>query len=166
MMLDKIYTVRENEIMTRHRLDPYPVPREKLPLYINEPWLIDKYKWQNSITDREPEQQSDNIRIYIPLDLNKKAILRRLDTIVAQYGEANESNETEFTMDVEMLVAQIEVYDQVWSVRHMPEQGNHSREAIDLVKEFVKHLEAVPDGCAECFPFEVIERLKEEFGLR
>lgn len=25
-----------------HKLDPYPVPKDKDVLYINEPWLIDK----------------------------------------------------------------------------------------------------------------------------
>ena len=24
-----------------HDLDPYPIPKEKSPLYINEPWLVD-----------------------------------------------------------------------------------------------------------------------------
>ena len=27
--------------MERHSLDPYPMPKDKTPLYINEPWLID-----------------------------------------------------------------------------------------------------------------------------
>ena len=29
-------------IMEHHSLDPYPEPKDKSPLYINEPWLIDK----------------------------------------------------------------------------------------------------------------------------
>ncbi len=28
--------------MEHHRLAPYPIPKEKTPLCINEPWLIDK----------------------------------------------------------------------------------------------------------------------------
>lgn len=28
--------------MEHHKLDPYPIPKEKTPLCINEPWLIDK----------------------------------------------------------------------------------------------------------------------------
>lgn len=28
--------------MEHHSLDPYPIPKDKKPLYINEPWLIDK----------------------------------------------------------------------------------------------------------------------------
>lgn len=28
--------------MKHHDLDVYPIPREKTPMYINEPWLIDR----------------------------------------------------------------------------------------------------------------------------
>lgn len=150
--------------MEHHRLDPYPLPKDKLPLYINEPKLIDK-----SLLDyplhREPEEKEDNIRVYIPLDLNKEAILRRLDMIIARYGEANEENEFEFSIEVDAIISQIEIYDQVWFVRHMPSIGTHSREAIVLVKEFVARLQEIPDGCAECFPFETIDELKREYLL-
>ena len=54
-------------------------------------------------------------------------------------------------------------YDQVWYVRHMPEEGRHSREAKELVEAFVAILENIPDGCAECFPFETIDELKREY---
>ena len=39
----------------------------------------------------------------------------------------------------------------------------HSRKAIQLVREFVGILEKIPDGCAELFPFELIDELKEEY---
>ena len=65
--------------------------------------------------------------------------------------------------DVEMLISQIEIYDQIWYVRHIPQNGEHSLEANELVEEFIAKLEEIPDGCAECFPFEVIDRLKEEY---
>ena len=52
--------------MEHHRLDPYPVPKDKMPLYINEPWLIDKTLLE-STQHREPEEQPDNVRIYIPM---------------------------------------------------------------------------------------------------
>ena len=82
---------------------------------------------------------------------------------IARYGEANEDNEMCFSVDVEALISQIEVYDQVWYVRHMPDEGEHSQEAKDLVKDFIKRLEEIPDGCAECFPFDTIEELKKEY---
>lgn len=62
----------------------------------------------------EPEQQDDYVRIYIPLDINKKAVLRRLQMTNARYGEANEKNESNFRMDVEALISHVEIYDQIW----------------------------------------------------
>ena len=47
----------------------------------------------------------------------------------------------------------------------MPPAGNHSREAKALVKEIIKRLEEIPNGCAECFPFELIDELKREYLL-
>ena len=148
--------------MTHHDLDPYPVPKEKNPLYINEPWLIDKTLLEN-FPHPEPEEQDDNVRIYVPLDLNKEAILRRLDRLICHYGEAREDNEMPFAVDVGMLISQIEIYDQIWYVRHVPNEGKHSKEAIELVSEFVPRLEEIPDGCAECFPFETIDELRAEY---
>ena len=148
--------------MEHHTLDPYPIPKEKNPLYVNEPWLIDKSLVED-MPHPEPEEQADNIRIYVPIDLNRKAILRRLDRLIFHYGEANEANEFEFQSDVSMLISQIEIYDQVWYVRHMPDSGSHSEEAIALVKEVISRLEDIPDGCAECFPFDIIEELKREY---
>ena len=85
--------------MEHHSLDPYPIPKDKKPLYINEPWLIDKSLLEYP-HHREPDEKEDNIRIYLPMDLNKDAILRRLDNVIGLYGEAREDNEIEFSIDV------------------------------------------------------------------
>jgi len=148
--------------MTHHQLDPYPVPKDKGALFVNEPWLVDK-SLNGERADGEPEKKNDNVRIYVPIDLNKEAILRRLNRIINQYEEANEENEFEFREDVDMLISQIEIYDQIWFVRHMPEEGKHAEEAKELVREFTAKLEDIPDGCAECFPFETIDELREEY---
>ncbi|MEG0370077.1 MAG: hypothetical protein RR593_08755, partial [Hungatella sp.] len=97
--------------MIHHSLDPYPIPKEESPMYINEPWLIDKSLSEQEIR-REPEEEEDNLRIYIPMDLNKKAIMRRLYRIIRHYEEANEDNESDFRMDVDRLISQVEIYDQ------------------------------------------------------
>ena len=113
-----------------------------------------------------PENEVDNIRIYLPMDLNRKAILRRLKDLIYQYGEANEENELAFGADVDRLVSQIEIYDQIWYVRHLPNNINkqkHSYEAIELVKEFIEVLKEIPDGCAERFPFDTIDELESEY---
>lgn len=153
--------------MEHHDLDIYPIPREKTALYINGPWLIDKSIMERVqlVTDMKkiPDEEPDNIRVYVPLDLNRNAILRRLDSVIYHYGETNEENELDFSMDVEMIISQIEIYDQVWFGRHMPKDGKHSLEAITLVREFIKKLEEIPDGCAERFPFETIDRLRQEY---
>lgn len=153
--------------MEHHDLDIYPIPQEKTALYINEPWLIDKSIMERAqlVTDlkKTPDEDLENIRIYVPLDLNRNAILRRLDSVIYHYGETNEENELDFSMDVEMIISQIEIYDQVWFGRHMTENERHSREVKTLVREFIKKLEEIPDGCAERFPFEIIERLREEY---
>ena len=148
--------------MEHHRMDPYPMLQDKTPLYINEPWLIDKSLLEYP-QHREPEEQPDNVRFYIPMDLNQEAILRRLDRVIAQYGEATEENEMEFGIDVGMIISQVEIYDQVWFIRHMPKEGKHSQEGIAVVREIITRLEEVPDGCAECFPFETIDELKQEY---
>lgn len=112
---------------------------------------------------KDPEFEPDNWRVYIPLDLNKRAILRRLDHVIRRYGEASEKNEMSFSIDAEQLLYQVEIYDQIWYVRHMPKSGKHSVESIELMKEFVARLEEIPDACAEIFPFGLIDDLKEEY---
>ncbi len=149
--------------MEHHDLDPYPIPKDETPLFVNEPWLIDKYMFDYSERMKEPEDKEDNVRIFVPMDINREAILRRLRLLIDHYEEANEDNEMDFSCDVSMLISQIEIYDQIWYVRHMPKEGKHSAEAIVLVKEFISLLEEIPDGCAESFPFEIIDELKEEY---
>ena len=150
--------------MQHHDLDPYPEPRDKKPLYVNEPWLVDITLDEDSLIAVKPELE-DNVRIYVPLDLNADAILRRLDYVIFRYGESTEENEFKFYNDVRLILAQLEIYDQVWYVRHMPEEGRHSAEAKELAEAIVQRLEDVPDGCSEMFPFDVIEELREEFGM-
>jgi hypothetical protein len=149
--------------LEHHDLDIRPIPEDKEPLFINEPWLIDDSIYESMWGKKEPENTDDNIRVYVPLDINRQAILRRLERIITQYGEANEENEFSFSAEVDMLISQVEIYDQIWCARHVPKQGKHSAEAIGLVKAFISKLEDIPDGCAELFPFELIDELKEEF---
>ena len=148
--------------MNRHELDPYPIPKEKKPLFINEPWIIDKSLLEYP-AHPEPEEEEDNVRVYVPMDLNRNAILRRIDRVISQFGEANEENESEYYVEVGQILNQVEIYDQIWYARNTPEKGKHSAEAVTLVKELVEKLEDIPDGCAECFPFETIEELRVEY---
>lgn len=153
-----------------HDLDRNPIPRDEVPLFINELWLADgSYSWIEDWS-MEPEKQKDNIRIYVPLDINAEAIMRRLRCIIDHYGEANEANESSFRYDVNLLISQIEIYDQAQlnedEDQKTGEKGSqHSAETVKLVKEFVDELVRIPDGCAELFPFETVDRLCEEYGV-
>ena len=58
--------------MEHHSLDSYLTPKDKMPLYIDELWLIGESICRELGYNREPESEDDNIRVFIPLDLNKK----------------------------------------------------------------------------------------------
>ncbi len=45
-------------------------------------------------------------------------------------------------------------------------EGKHSEEARTLIREFIAELREIPDGCAELFPFELIDELEEEYDLQ
>ena len=151
-----------NTNVTFPLIDPYPYPKDQEALFVNEPWFLDE-----SIIDyplsKEPEPYQDNIRIYLPLDLNKKAILRRLDHVISRYKEATFENEMRFSIEVNRLIDQIAIYDRIWSVRQFEPDGKHCEKAKELVKEFVARLEEIPDIDSEMFPFQTIDKLTEEF---
>lgn len=149
-----------------HRIDPDPVPKKVT--YINETWIADS-TIQPRVKDKyQPEDlidtAADNVRVYVPLDISHTAVLRRLRSIIHKYGEANEGNEFAFESEVCSLVSQIEIYDQIHYVSSGGE-GKHSKEACELVREFVAQLKEIPDGCAELFPFELIDELEEEYEI-
>ncbi|MBQ9154988.1 MAG: hypothetical protein IJ130_14395 [Solobacterium sp.] len=143
--------------MTNHRISFSTYPAEGA-LYLDAPWMVDGFPERPA----KDENESDHIRIYVPVDLSAEAILRRLDRIVWKYGAASEANEWFYSSEVSILQYQIEVYDMVWKERDNISSG-HSPQAISLVKRFVGRLEEIPDACAECFPFELIEELSEEY---
>ena len=151
--------------MEHHDLEIDPIPKDSRPLFINEPWLIDRsLQWiQETGYDPTPLSDDDNIRVYLPMDICKSSILRRLADVISHYGPATDSNELDFSYDVNSLISQIEIYDQVWFVRHCPKHDRHSAEAVDLVKEFVNKLEDIQVHDAELFPYDTIVELKKEY---
>jgi len=149
---------------SKHSLDPYPIPKDKTPMFINEQHMAEIYDFEFKKDGSVPDDD-DNIRVYVPLDLNRRLILGRLSRVINHYKEANEKNEIAFQADVLKIVSQIEIYDQVWYIRHMPDEGEHSAEGIALIKEFIKMLEEIPDGGAELFPFELIDELRNEYSV-
>ena len=127
--------------------------------------MIDRsLQWiQETGYDPNPLPDDDNIRVYLPMDICKSAILRRLADVISRYGPATEANEMDFSYDVDTLISQIEIYDQVWFVRHCPKHDRHSAEAFELVKEFVGKLEDIPIHDAVLFPYDTIDELKKEY---
>lgn len=69
---------------THHTLDIHPIPGKVI--YINEPQLADHTALNYEHTHNPKEQSEDNIRVYVPLDLSRDAILRRLRDIYNRYG--------------------------------------------------------------------------------
>lgn len=151
---------------THHSLDVYPVPREKQPMYINEPKLIDP-----TIDDYcapEFSNEPDNMRVYIPLDINAKTVLRRINAVIDYFGVATLENELDYMGCIERIIKQVEIYDQRWFIREMASSpdGKHSKKAVDLIEQIVRRLETVEDADSEIFPMCYIQDLKAEFGLK
>lgn len=61
----------------------------------------------------------DNVRIYVPLDLNADQILSRLQQIYRVMGSPNDMTEMEFSYEVGKIISQLEIYDQVWVARDL-----------------------------------------------
>lgn len=118
--------------MTHNRLGVRPIRKEVL--YVNEPELADRSLFD--LRPNKPKVRDDNIRIYVPLDLNKEAFIRRLEDIVSIYKEVSYDNESNFYLSVCMLIQHMKIYDQIWKVRTLSDSGNHSTKSIELVKEF------------------------------
>lgn len=144
-----------------HTLDPEPIPSKVL--YINETELAD-LTIENEINPISDEDQEDNIRVYIPLDINREAILRRLRDIYHRYGSPTSKNEHHFWQETQRVIAHLEIYDQIWVKMDGELENGHSRKAVDVAREIIAILER-DKGCAECFAREIIDDLKEEFFL-
>lgn len=161
-----------------HDLDIHPIP-EKV-LYINDLSIADtafgyetKKQHQKAITGKIHANggilADDNVRIYIPLDLNADQILSRLQQIYRVMGNPNDMNEMEFSCEVGKIISQLEIYDQVWVARDLKnavriEERIHSTKGIELTKKIINVL-MEDEGCAECFPYDVVDELKAKFGI-
>lgn len=149
-----------------HNLDVHPEPERVL--YINETEIAD-----NSIceTNYDDQEQPDNVRVYIPLDLNHSAIIRRMGQIGLRNGYPTERNEFQYVSDMQKIITQLEIYDQVWFVREKndvdsPEKKHHSLHGKKLVEEMLNILEQWEENsAAECFPYDEIDELEEEYGI-
>ena len=161
-----------------HDLDIHPIP-EKV-LYINNLGIADtafyygtEDQHQKALTGNTRANggilPDDNVRIYVPLDLNAEQILNRLQQIYRVMGSPDDMNEIEFSYQVGKIISQLEIYDQVWVARDLGntvkiEKHLHSKKGIELAGKIVNIL-LEDEGCAECFPYDVVDELKVEFGI-
>ena len=163
-----------------HDLDITPIP-EKV-LYVNDPIMGTIAEPYNTIDDYEMAKTGktkaeggvlpdDNIRIYVPMDLNGSIIMRELHMLYGILGSPDEGNELDFDVLTDKIIEKLEIYDQVWVARDaknavcMENSGLlHSKRGIALAQKIIDFLEE-DEGCAETFPYETIDRLREEWDL-
>lgn len=105
------------------------------------------------------------------MDLSTENIMRQLHIIYGNFGSPTECNEFQYDSEVRQLISQLEIYDQGWVARdsgHAIQKVNggvlHSEQGRILAKKIVDFL-LEDEGCAECFPYNLIEELKREFWL-
>ena len=162
-----------------HNLDIYPIPKDVL--YVNELSLAGKVPYETkddtakAITGKKAAEggilPNDNVRIYVPMDLNADIIMWQLYSLHGSLGYPTEKNESAYSSGVSKVISQLEIYDQVWAARNLEdtvqkEDGGvrHSHQGIELAKQIVKYLEDI-EGTAECFPYDEIQELREAFWL-
>lgn len=161
-----------------HDLDIHPIP-EKV-IYINDLSIADgacyyetEQQHQKALTGKIHRDggilPDDNVRIYVPLDLNADQILSRLQQIYRVMGSPNDMNEMEFSYEVGKIISQLEIYDQAWVARNLKnavriEERLYSTKGIELAKKIINVL-MEDEGCAESFPYDVVGELKAEFGI-
>ena len=166
------------KFIMHHDLDIHPIP-EKV-LYINDLSIADTAfgyetgkQHQKALTGKIHSDggilADDTVRIYVPLDLNADQILSRLQQIYRVMGSPNDMNEMEFFYEVGKIISQLEIYDQVWVARDLKnavriEERLHSTKGIELTGKIINIL-LEDEGCAESFPYDVVDELKAEFGI-
>ena len=106
----------------------------------------------------------DTVQIMQPMLLNKSIITGKLHSLINMLGECTEGNEMDYSIETDKLIDEMKLYDTAWKEKNGIKEG-HSREGTELADEFAKILMDIPDGGAECFPFETILRISREYGL-
>lgn len=100
-------------------------------LYVNDPSLAVKVPYETedemekAVTGKKKSEggilSDDNVRIYVPMDLNADGIMRQLYALYGALGEPTESNESVYYSGVRKIITQLEIYDQVWVARKVEE---------------------------------------------
>ncbi len=110
-----------------HKLDIHPIPTDVL--YVNELSLAGKAPYETkqdmdkALTGRTKSNggilPDDNVRIYVPMDLNAAIIMWQLYSLHSTLGYSTEKNESSYCSGVGKVISQLEIYDQVWAARNL-----------------------------------------------
>ena len=110
--------------------------------------------------------ENDMIRVYVPLDISPDLITWRLYEVYELLGRPSENNEYLYRYEIDRLITQLEIYDRI-----MMEQGNpvnlitgHTVKATEIAELMINKL-LEDDGTAELFPYNMVDIIKEKFGM-
>lgn len=116
-----------NVFYMHHKLDIHHIPTDVL--YVNELSLAGKVPYETrdtmdkALTGRTKSNggilPDDNVRIYVPMDLNADIIMWQLYSLHSTLGYPTEKNESAYCSGVGKDISQLEIYDQVWAVRNL-----------------------------------------------
>lgn len=108
-----------------YKLDIDPIPEEVL--YVNDLSLTGKVPYETkddmekAVTGKKKSEggilPDDNVRIYVPMDLNAEGIMWWLYALYGSLGYPTESNESAYYSGVRKIITQLEIYDQVCVAR-------------------------------------------------
>ena len=110
--------------------------------------------------------ENDMIRVYVPLDISPDLIRWRLYEVYDLLGSPSENNEYLYRYEIDRLITQLEIYDRI-----MMEQGKpvnlitgHTVKATEIAELMINKL-LEDDGTAELFPYNMVDIIKEKFGM-
>ena len=169
-----------------HDLEIKPIPENVL--YVNDPFMGTIAEPYEKINEHEMAKTGktkeeggilpdDNVRIYVPLDLNRSQIMQELCLLYGMLGSPGYSNEVNLAILTEKVIQKLEIYDQVWVARdaenavQMKNGIYHSKQGIALAQEIIDFMEEdaefleEDEAQADTSPYEIIDRLKDEWGL-
>ena len=78
-------------------------------------------KYDGDTASRYAKETPDHIRVYVPLDLSKQRILAYFQAVLNHFGRASEENESAFSSTIDQVITRLEIYDQIWFTRELPE---------------------------------------------
>ncbi|GEM_PF-589748 len=138
-----------------------------LPFY---DWRVEEEGFLKGLTKKDGGiLPDDNVRIYLPKDINSKSILADLNHLYTQFGDVGENNEEYYSCEVRKPIRFLEIYDSILLENHEIETVQtddkvHTKLAQDTTQEMVKIM-MENQGWAELFPYEECEQLADLFGF-